>query len=70
MRQKEIQNQQIEGPNNEKSSQIFINIDNYVLLDVLIKPQIFTNKSKVFIFYFFINFIKEKPVQEKYFHWM
>ena len=67
MRQKEIQNQQIEGPN-KKSSQIFINIDIHVPIDVLIKLQIFTNKLKVFFFYFF--FIKEKLIQEKSFHWM
>ena len=66
MRQKEIQNQQIEGPN-KKSSQIFINIDIHVPIDVLIKLQIFTNKLKVFFLFFFI---KEKLIQEKSFHWM
>ena len=77
MRQKEIQNQQIEGPNkkssqifinsNKNSSQIFINRDIHVPIDVLIKLQIFTNKLKVFFLFFFI---KEKLIQEKSFHWM
>ena len=52
MRQKEIQNQQIEGPN-KKSSQIFINRDIHVPIDVLIKLQIFTNKLKVFFLIFY-----------------
>ena len=46
---------------NENSPQNFTNIDIHVSMEVLIKPQIFTNKKNSF-------FIKEKLVNEKSFH--